>query len=1332
MTTEGLIDTGASITAMSQKFFNKLKGNEKFKKLVLPTTAISGANGSELRQLGCYEVPIIINHRIFRHKVFVLDNLNTEVILGIDLICLAGINIDGEKRGVFMKGERIGNLLSNKFIESLSIKEINELLPQKPTQKHGRLTKKTVIPPHHLCVLNVSAPVEERGSVFLLTPPEYNGRPDVRVYETLTQPSESGHFQLTIGNVSEEPITLDRGTIMASYTKLDNHCPMIKGPDIVQNRINTILAEENKSQDEQKTRKLSKAKADDLIRRINLRVPTEKRGKYIDLILKYQDRFAIDEYDLGRATKIKHRIRLNTNKPIYTKQFRLPLEHQEVIEEFVQNMLDKKLIEVSRSRYNSPIFCVRKSNGKWRPVVDLRKINKATVDDYYSIRDVKSCIDEIGRSKSKVFSSMDLAKGFFQQELEESSREFTAFTVPGLGSFQFTVSCFGSHGAPASFSYLITEVIRDIRELLAYLDDILCHTETHEEHLEALEKCFIRLRAYNLKLSIEKSVFGAPDTEYLGFNISGEGVKPGTEKVQVIKEFPKPKTVKEIRRFVGMASFFRELIPNFTQSSSQLTALTRKDSEWKGGELPPNADKAFQTLKKALGSSPVVAYARRDLPYKIYCDAAAGTKGDEKNPKVCGGLGAMLCQTDKEGRERVIAYASRRLKGHEENYTTYLLELLAITYACEQFHHYIYGQKKFTVFTDHKPLIGLMNPDKQTKNHDNTFNRLCQKLLTYTFDLIYRPGKDQEVPDCLSRSSTHTAEYEKERKSGEKVNNIGIKVKVISELTRRLTSQMVKYNFDPSRKSITELKDLQEKDPACKQIKERILEGLKQRNGCARIIEHNLETLYIDENGLLLRKNTNRSAETPQLVTPKIFHEELLRINHDSEIAGHCDARRTRERVERGFWWITINRDTRKYVESCLVCQKTKNPSRKSTLKYPLRQPEIPQRFNQRVHADLIGPYRSKTNNKFVLVMCDAFTKYVELVPIPDKQAETIADKITNQWILRNAPMEVLVTDNGKEFKNKDLQELTTAFSIKHIFTTPGHPQSNGQCERNNRNIIAYLKKFIDDKTENWEEFLTTFMYHHNTSWHSSSKYSPYFLRHGYQPVDVIKPIVTPHYGESWTSEMIKILKNVHEETYQNLKNAQKEQRDAYDKDAHIREFHPQDKVLLKIPPKPGLNRKFCHEWTGPHTIVEMPSDVTAVIKLSDKKRTMKIHVNRLKKFVGRDSSPPEDSHNEEEEEEEEMEEENYETATQIRTFEEANPDSEELITNEETEEEEEDEEDLYQCHLRGQTREITILTRKKRQKSRLTSTIIQQRTSIRKFETENTPKLRQKHLDQK
>ena len=153
-------------------------------------------------------------------------------------------------------------------------------------------------------------------------------------------------------------------------------------------------------------------------------------------------------------------------------------------------MLDKKLIEVSRSRYNSPIIVIKKKDGKWRPCVDLRGINKATVEDQFSLRDIQSCIDEIGRNQSKIFSSMDMSKGYFQQNLEEDSRPYTSFTVPGLGSYQFKVSCFGSHGAPASFSYLINELLRGAKNLISYMDDILAHTQSHDEHLKTLEECF--------------------------------------------------------------------------------------------------------------------------------------------------------------------------------------------------------------------------------------------------------------------------------------------------------------------------------------------------------------------------------------------------------------------------------------------------------------------------------------------------------------------------------------------------------------------------------------------------------------------------------------------------------------------------------------------------------------------------------------------------------------------------------------------------------------------------------------------------------------------------
>ena len=490
--------------------------------------------------------------------------------------------------------------------------------------------------------------------------------------------NQNGVLKLFVGNKNAEDIKIGRGVEL---------CTAIKTSKFEAPSINTIKTEAKKMKKEWEPLQGNEAK--EFLEKIDLRCPAEYRTKYHQLFLKYHDVFSKNEYDLGWTDKVSHRIKLKHDRPIHTKQFKIPLPHQEIIQEFVEEMLDRKLIEVSRSRYNSPIFCVKKKNGSWRPVVDLRAINQATVEDFYSIRDIKSCIDEIGRENSTVFSSMDLSKGFFQQNLATESRPYTSFTVPGSGSFQFTVSCFGSHGAPSSFSYLMTEVLRNLQHLISFIDDVLAHTRDHEKQILTLDSCFERLREYNLKLSFDKSTFGASETDYLGFKITDKGILPGTDKTKAVKEFQPPRTIKQIRQFVGLASFFRDHIKDFSRICGYLTALTRKTSEWKGGELPEQALTAFRRLQHLLINEPIIAYARNDLAFKLYCDVSMGTV-ERNGHKISGGLGAVLTQVHEDGKERVVGYASRKLKTIEENYPAYLLELLAVTFGCEHYHHYLY------------------------------------------------------------------------------------------------------------------------------------------------------------------------------------------------------------------------------------------------------------------------------------------------------------------------------------------------------------------------------------------------------------------------------------------------------------------------------------------------------------------------------------------------------------------------------------------------------------------------------------------------------------------
>ena len=174
------------------------------------------------------------------------------------------------------------------------------------------------------------------------------------------------------------------------------------------------------------------------------------------------------------------------------------------------------------------------------------------------------------------------------------------------------------------------------------------------------------------------------------------------------------------------------------------------------------------------------------------------------------------------------------------------------------------------------------------------------------------------------------------------------------------------------------------------------------------------------------------------------------------------------DRIRRVYCWTTMTKDITEYVKCCKICQHQKGPKEKTKLKHPLRPLELPQKFNERVHADLMGPLKSCTENKYILVMSDSFTKWLELPPIPDKSAETVAKAMIEQWLYRNSPMDVLVTDNGKEFDNETMRLLCNNFGIKHRFTSPYHPQTNTQCERQNRTILSYLRNFVDKSTLDW------------------------------------------------------------------------------------------------------------------------------------------------------------------------------------------------------------------------------------------------------------------------
>src|SRR4051812_43076423 len=339
-------------------------------------------------------------------------------------------------------------------------------------------------------------------------------------------------------------------------------------------------------------------------------------------------------------------------------------------------------------------------------------------------------LDSLGGSTW--FTSLDLASGYWQVEMDPKDRERTAF-ITQFGTYQFTVMPFGLCNAPATFQRLMDDVLRDLLWdfVVVYLDDLNIFSRTFEEHLTHLRTVFDRLKQAGLKLNPEKCRFVSPELTFLGHVIDKQGIRTDPDKIEKVKNFPEPKNLTQLRGFLGLASYYRRFIKDFSKIAGPLNKLLKKNISY---QWTKEQQKAFEYLKGCLISSPILVYPDWNKRFILFTDASTFA------------LGAVLAQRDDEDHEHVIAYASRSLLPAEKNYTATELECLAVVWAIGKFHHYLHG-KRFLLITDHSALCHLLN----VTTPNGRLARWVMKLQAYDFDTIHRAGKKHTNVDSLSR-----------------------------------------------------------------------------------------------------------------------------------------------------------------------------------------------------------------------------------------------------------------------------------------------------------------------------------------------------------------------------------------------------------------------------------------------------------------------------------------------------------------------------------------------------------------------------------------------------
>ena len=440
--------------------------------------------------------------------------------------------------------------------------------------------------------------------------------------------------------------------------------------------------------------------------------------------------FADSPLDLGRTGVVKHRIDTGNHRPIKQPPRRVPMHRRDIVQNEIDKMLDRGVIEHCDGPWSSPIVLVAKKGGDLRFCVDFRELNEITKKDAYPLPRIEDNLDCL--QGAHWYSTLDLLSGFWQVEVEEEDRDKTAFTVGGMGLFRFVTMPFGLCNAPATFQRLMEHVLSGLTWQVAvlYIDDIIVFSSTLEEHMERLGQVLTRLRSAGLTLKPTKCKLMRHKVEFLGHIVSAEGVAVDPAKIAKVIAWPTPKSLTQLRSFLGLCAYYRKFIKSFSTVAKPFYRLMEKGQAFLFCQL---CQEAFNALKTALTQAPILAYPRIDAPFVLDTDASNV------------GIGAVLSQV-QEGVERVISYSSKTLNRHQRNYCVTRREMLAVVFHVEYYQHYLHG-KEFLLRTDHAALYWLL----RKRNPPSQMARWIVILGLYQFKIEHRPGLKHGNADALSR-----------------------------------------------------------------------------------------------------------------------------------------------------------------------------------------------------------------------------------------------------------------------------------------------------------------------------------------------------------------------------------------------------------------------------------------------------------------------------------------------------------------------------------------------------------------------------------------------------
>jgi transposase InsO family protein len=755
---------------------------------------------------------------------------------------------------------------------------------------------------------------------------------------------------------------------------------------------------------------------------------------------------------------------------------KVPLALDNEVQEELQRMEREGVItRVNEpTEWCSPMIVRRKPNGLLRVCMDPRYLNSYLRRATYPLPDVDQVFTKF--RGAKFFSKMDLTMGFWQVALDERSSYLCTFSTP-YGRYRYLRLPFGISPAPEVFHRIVADVIRDLPGVLHFVDDILVWGNTKEEHDARLKIVLDRFAKVDFTFNPAKCTFGKPEVMFLGHLVNGERIRPDPRKIESVRKFPAPTCVEEVRRLLGVATYISKFIPRFSAKTSVLRQLLRADAAF---VWTSEHDAALQAIKDELTSDHFLYIFDPRLPVQVATDACSS------------GLGAVLLQND-----RPIAYAARSLTSAESNYSIIEKELLAVVFALTRFHFYTAG-RRVTVLTDHQPLLGAA---RNVLVRDNPrLDRLFDKIISYDLSWVYVPGKENFLPDFLSRLPTSCMPASCEvDEAGEVPIACGPTYDAIRAAS--VSDVLVQFVRECSHASWP-----------------------KARAACppfARFLWPSRHSVRILDDVLL---DEHDRVYVPPSARPAVLQEVHL---------GHPGVSASLRRATKYFFWNTIRVDIEQHVANCVPC--AMHAPRQAA--EPLLRRPMPSSPGETVAGDFF-----QLGSRYYLALYDVFSQFPLLWPVSHPSAHAVIQACRVFFQFTGCPRHWW-SDRGGAFDSADFRAFAASIGMQLHFSSAEYPQSNGSAE----SAVKLLKRMREVCTTD-DQLFRAALYMQGTAKRNHTL-SPAQVLLGRSPRTPLNPIATQS-AVSWKTHFLERIAD------------QRQSREP--KSVSIpRDFLPGDKVLV-------------------------------------------------------------------------------------------------------------------------------------------------------------------------